>query len=186
VFNRVISIDWSGGEAKTDQDRVSLRVAVWEKRRFRIEPPPDAKYGRRKWTREECRDWLCKQLKVGESRTLVALDFGFGLPWGSDRAVFQVVGWREMVARMAEVYARHGTARKTAEDINLSLEGDRKHAPFRLSKKDRTHFQFYLEEGVGYFRLTEIAAPQAISQWYLGAGPKVGYHTIRGCRRSTG
>jgi hypothetical protein len=179
LFQRLISVDWSGGEGKTDADQVSLRVAVWENGEARIESPPEARFGRRNWTRQECREWVRLRLADEVGRTLVALDFGFGLPWGIDRVLFQVDGWQPMIAEMAKLYAHHTTARATAEAVN-SLPRLAGHGPYRLTKDDRTERRFYLDHGIGYYRLTEVATPQAISQWYLGAGPKVGYHSITG------
>jgi hypothetical protein len=177
-FQRIVSVDWSGGEEKTDAEQVSLRVAVWEEGNSRIEPPPDARFGRRKWTRLECRERL-RQCLADDKRSLILLDFGFGWPWGSDKAIFQVQGWRQMLAKLATLYSKHKTARETAIAVNAlpKLAG---HGPFRLGKADRTTRQFYLDHGISYFRLTEAAIPQAISQWYLGKGHTVGYHTITG------
>jgi hypothetical protein len=179
MFDRIISVDWSGGENKTEGEPVSLRVAVWDQSGSDIQRPPKANKSRRKWSREECREWLREQLANESKRTLAAFDFGFSLPWGSEKAMFQVTGWPALVAQMGRVYAQHGTARATAEAINAfpCLSG---HGPYRLTKDDRTERRFYLQHGVGYYRLTELATPQAISQWYLGAGPKVGYHSITG------
>lgn len=106
------------------------------------------------------------------------MDFGFGLPWGSDRAIFQVCGWRELVRQIAQFYSKAGRARSAAETINAlpHLNG---HGPYRFNDT-RTNFEFYLANDVAYYRLTELAAPQAISQWYLGSGGTVGFHTITG------
>jgi hypothetical protein len=106
------------------------------------------------------------------------MDFGFSLPWGSDKAVFQVSGWRELIRQIGRVYSRAGTARAAAQTINAlpHLNG---HGPYRFNDS-RTDFQFYLANDVAYYRLTELAAPQAISQWYLGSGGTVGFHTITG------
>ena len=179
MFQRIISIDWSGGEEKTEDDYVNLRIAVWQQDRSWIQRPPNAYSGRRKWARSECRSWLLQQLQTDERRTLVTMDFGFGLPWGSDQALFGVSGWEEMIKKIAGLYSENGTARKTAKSIN-ALKCNEGHGPYRLGKDDRTDFRFYLDKGVGYCRLADIAVPQAISQWYLGAGPKVGYHSITG------
>jgi hypothetical protein len=106
------------------------------------------------------------------------MDFGFSLPWGSDRAIFKVHGWSEMVRRIGEIYAANGTARAAAQVIN-GFEHLNGHGPYRFNES-RTDFRFYLDHGVAYYRLTELAAPQAISQWYLGSGGTVGFHTITG------
>lgn len=180
MFDRIISIDWSGGENKTEGEHVSLRVAVWDRRSGPIiQRPPNANKTRRKWSKQECREWLLLQLADGSQRTLAAFDFGFSLPWGSEAALFQVQGWRALLAEMRRLYDESGTGRTTAEAVNAisCLNG---HGPYRLTKDDRTERRFYVQHGVGYYRLTELATPQAISQWYLGAGPKVGYHSITG------
>ncbi len=70
------------------------------------------------------------------------------------------------------------TARKTAQAINED-ERFRGHGPFRFDDSRSDH-RFYLDHGVAYYRLTELVAPQAISQWYLGSGGTVGFHTITG------
>ena len=106
------------------------------------------------------------------------MDFGFGLPWGSDTTIFGVKGWRELVRSIAQAYAEAGTARAAAEAINAQSEFEG-HGPFRFNE-GRTDSRFYLDHGVAYYRLTELAAPQAISQWYLGSGGTVGFHTITG------
>jgi len=179
MFDRIISVDWSGGEKKTEAEHVSLRVAVWDDAGSRVQLPPKAKSSRRKWSREECREWVRDQLAGERKKTLAVFDFGFGLPWGSDRVLFHVEGWRAMIAQFANLYARNKTARATAKAVNAepSLRG---YGPYRLTKDDRTERRFYLDNGIGYYRIAEVAIPQAISQWYLGAGPKVGYHSITG------
>ena len=62
------------------------------------------------WSRDAFRTWIAGQLR-DERPTLVAMDFGFGLPWGSDEAVFGVSGWRDMIRSIANSYDRNGTAR---------------------------------------------------------------------------
>jgi hypothetical protein len=117
-------------------------------------------------------------LNPDKPRTIVALDFGFGLPWGADQEVFDCSGWRATIQALAELYARNGTARAAAKSINENprFEG---HGPYRFNE-GRTAFRFYLRHGVAYYRLVETAVPQAISQWYLGSGGTVGFHTITG------
>ena len=179
MFGRIISIDWSGGENKTETDNVNIRVAEWNGQGSCIVRPPNALNARRKWNRHEVRVWLTQRLQPHEPRTLVAADFGFGLPWRSDVAIFGVNGWRAMIAEVARIYIQNETARKTAVAIN-AISHLNNHGPYRLSKNDRTDFQFYLNHDVAYYRLTDLAIPQAISQWYLGAGAKVGFHSITG------
>jgi len=101
-----------------------------------------------------------------------------GLPWGADQEVFGCIGWHSMIQEFAEFYARYGTARAVAEAVNGQprFHG---HGPYRFNES-RTDFRFYLNHDVAYFRMVETAVPQAISQWYMGAGGTVGYHTITG------
>jgi hypothetical protein len=176
MFDQILSVDWSGAGAEVE--RVSLRIAVWDKDAnvCRIEHPPAAGTAR-SWRRSECREHLRKAL-AGAKKTLVGMDFGFGLPWGSDKAVFNVSGWRAMIRRLREIYEANGTARAAAQVINgmKHLNG---HGPYRFNES-RTDFRFYLDHGIPYYRMTELAAPQAISQWYLGSGGTVGFHTITG------
>jgi hypothetical protein len=176
LFDRVVSIDWSG--AGSEAERVSLRIAIWEKEgdRCRIQLPITSGTSRN-WSRTECRDYL-RQVLSASKRTLVGMDFGFGLPWGSDSAIFRVRGWREMIRRIGELYAANGTARAVAHVIN-GLDHLGGHGPYRFNES-RTDFRFYLDHGIPYFRATELAAPQAISQWYMGSGGTVGFHTITG------
>jgi hypothetical protein len=176
MFERIISIDWSGAAEETD--RVDLRVAVWDKDSgvCRIKLPPAG--GRtRSWRRDECRQYIRDSL-VDRTRALIGMDFGFGLPWGSDRVIFGASGWRDMLRRVGQLYSVSRTARATAQVIN-SMEQFGGHGPFRFNDS-RADFRFYLANDIAYFRLTELAAPQAISQWYLGSGGTVGFHTITG------
>jgi len=106
------------------------------------------------------------------------MDFGFGFPWGTDRTVFETTGWRQMLRKIGKLYVEHETARNTAEFINAGENFDG-HGPFRFDHS-RNDFRFYKQYGVGYYRLTELIAPQAISQCYLGSGGTVGFHTITG------
>lgn len=179
MFERIISIDWSGGKIRKEDDHVNLRITSWEPDQgFLVVRPPNARNQRRRWSRGECREWLAGQLRVDSPRTLVAMDFAFGLPWGIDRQLFQVAGWHEMLSKFDEVYSQNQTALSTALAINSKCQHSI--GPYRLSKKDRTDFRFYLEHNISYYRLVEQIVPQAISVWYLGAGPKVGYHTLTG------
>jgi hypothetical protein len=176
MFDRIVSIDWSG--AGSEEERVSLRIAVWEKDGdcCRIRLPP-ASGTTRKWRRSECRDYL-RQVLSDAKRTLVGMDFGFGLPWGSEIAIFRVRGWREMIKSIGQLYEVNGTARAAAQVIN-SMPHLNGHGPYRFNDS-RTDYRFYLDNGVPYYRLTELAAPQAISQWYMGSGGTVAFHTITG------
>ena len=176
VFQRYVSIDWSG--AKMEHERVDLGVAA----AGRGEPaeliwPPRFPHVRN-WSRAECRDWLRAILSPDQPRTIVALDFGLGLPWGSDQGAFGCAGWQAMIQALAEFYARYGTARAMAQAVNRDprFAG---HGPYRFNE-NRTDFRFYLRHDVAYYRLVETAVPQAISQWYVGSGGQVGSSTITG------
>jgi hypothetical protein len=106
------------------------------------------------------------------------MDFGFGLPWGADRAVFGCNGWYQMVEAIAHRMAHQGRASDVAMAINGSSEFDG-HGPYRFDE-NRSDFRFYRDQGVAYYRLIENSVPQAISQWYMGSGGTVGYHTLTG------
>jgi hypothetical protein len=178
AFRRIVSIDWSG--AGSEHERVDLAIAIWEqKSAWNIQLPPviGSRKESRKWKRSEVRQWLASILSDGNS-TLVAMDFGFGLPWGADRAIFSVDGWRPMIHKIADLYGEQGTARAAAQAIN-ALPAFSGHGPFRFNET-RHDYRFYVQKSVAYYRLTELAAPQAISQWYLGSGGTVGFHTITG------
>jgi hypothetical protein len=176
MFQRYISIDWSGGGQ--EDKGVPLAVALADRGQpAKLTPPPNLPLGRR-WTRNGCREWLATNLGPDQPRTIVALDFGFGLPWGADRVVFGCTGWRGMIKALTELYTRYETARAVGKIVNAEprFEG---HGPYRFDES-RTDFRFYLNHDVAYYRLVETAVPQAISQWYLGAGGTVGFHTITG------
>jgi len=177
MFDRYISIDWSG--AGTETDRVDLRVVMMERgRAAQVVNPPGARRGVCRWTRLECRNWLVEVLSERNLRTIVALDFGFGLPWGADRQVFDCDGWRGMLERIGDLYSEKQTARAVAQFVNAQKQFNG-HGPYRFND-NRTDFRFYLDRQVAYYRLVEQAIPQAISQWYLGSGGVVGFHTITG------
>jgi hypothetical protein len=177
MFQRYVSIDWSG--AGTDEGRVDLRVVeASPPHQPRVVPPPGARGGIRSWSRAEAARYLSSLLERSAPRALIAMDFGFGLPWGADRAIFGCDGWRAMLDAVSRLYRHHGTARATAEAINANprFHG---HGPYRFNES-RTDYRFYLDSGVAYYRQVEVAIPQAISQWYLGSGGTVGFHTISG------
>jgi len=176
MFQRYVSIDWSG--ADTDEKRVDLCVVEASPQQGRIVSPPNARAGVKRWSRKEAVCYLNDILQAKAPRALVAMDFGFGLPWGADRAIFKCSGWRAMLDALAELYHRHGTARTTAEAINANARFDG-HGPYRFNN-NRTDYRFYLDHGVAYYRVAEVAVPQAISQWYLGSGATVGFQTISG------
>jgi len=177
MFDRIISIDWSGAGLETKG--VDLRVTMFdcESGDCRV---VNRRHGNRdvhSWSRSACREWLKVQLHE-TPQTLVACDFGFGLPWGADSAVFGVTGWRQMIRSIAQLYSTNKTARATAHSINAASRFDA-HGPYRFNES-RSDFRFYVDHGIGYFRLTELLSPQAISQWYLGSGGTVGFHSITG------
>ncbi len=183
MFERYISIDWSG--ARTETDRVDVRVVEAsppnESGRIvnPIEVNSNARTGTREWigwTRAECRQYLTRALRRDSPQSLVAIDFGFGYPWATDRAVFRCHGWREMIGAVATIYDEAARAEATAEEINSRVGSP---GPYRLGN-DRANSRFYLDNGTAYYRLVETAVPQAISQWFLGAGPKVASGTITG------
>jgi hypothetical protein len=176
VFERYISIDWAG--AGTENQRGDLRVVQAFRRNGEatIVPPPWP--GVVNWTRGECRRYLVQALREDQPRCLVAMDFGFGYPWRADASIFDGGGWRTMLRRLAKVYTDKETARSTAEAIN-SFERFGGRGPYRFDR-DRSDFRFYLDHGISYYRLVEMAVPQAISQWYLGAGNAVGFGSITG------
>ena len=112
------------------------------------------------------------------------MDFGFCFPWGADRAIFDCNGWRDTLDALAKVYRHYGTARAAARAINACRRFDG-HGPYRFDET-RTDYRFYVDHGVAYYRLVEIAVPQAMSQWHLGAGGTVGFQTICGLAALTG
>jgi len=192
MFQRIISVDWSG--AGNEMDGVDLRVAMFDGQRETsdIVPAPNTGRTTTKWSRGNFRRWITNQLSCSSPPTLLAMDFGFGLPWKSDEAIFGVKKWRDMVKELARKYQeneeresrkkqkkeRRGSSRTTAEDINRNQRFSG-HGPYRFNDS-RTDYRFYIEHGVAYYRITELCCPQAISQWYLGSGGTVGFHTISG------
>ena len=177
MFEHIISVDWSGA-AKEDK-RVNLRVAFFDAasdQEYILDDNTGSKQAK-SWSRASFRRWLIEWL-MHNPPTLVAMDFGFGLPWGADTALFDVDGWRAILREFGRLYAAKGTARATAQAINAQpcFGG---HGPFRFDDS-RNDFRFGLDYGVAYYRLTELIAPQAISQWYLGSGGTVGFHSITG------
>jgi len=178
MFDRIVSVDWSG--ADNVMKRVDLRVAAFDAatNQLRIVNPPFGTRPRASWSRREFQTWIVHQLQ-DKTPTLVAMDFGFGLPWGSDKIVFGASGWHDMVRAIAERYAEKGTARETAKAINAEARFGG-HGPYRFDRPDRNDFRFYSDKGVAYYRLTELIAPQAMSQWYCGSGAKVSFHTFSG------
>jgi hypothetical protein len=83
-----------------------------------------------------------------------------------------------MIRSIGQLYRTHETARASAQAINAKAKFNG-HGPYRFDES-RSDFRFHLDHGVGYYRLTELLSPQAISQWYLGSGGTVGFHSITG------
>jgi hypothetical protein len=174
MFDRMISVDWSGAGKETK--RVDLRIAKFD---AALKQPIVVRQSdqSRSWTRSAFQSWITAELR-DKQPTLVVMDFGFGFPWGSDQAVFGVVGWRAMISAIAKRYEENETACATADSIN-SNRRFRGHGPYRFDS-NRNDFRFYADNGIAYYRLTELVAPQAISQWYFGPGGRVGFSTITG------
>ena len=178
MFERYVSVDWSGSDR--EDRRVNLRVveATPPGNNGTVVPPPEARRRVRAWTRAECRRWLAQVLRVDQPRCLIAMDFGFGYPWGAGASVFGSDGWEGMLGALSSAYDEEGTARAVSQRINSS-QSFGGHGPYRFNH-NRTDFRFYLDNATPYYRLVEMAVPQAISQWYLGSGGTVGYSTITG------
>lgn len=177
MFDRIISVDWSG--AGSESEGVDLRIAMFDAKTgdALIVHRPYQNRTVASWTRQAFRAWITEQLR-SDVPALVAMDFGFGLPWGADHMIFGVDGWRAMICRLSELYRENGTARATAQFLNDKSKFNG-HGPYRFDT-NRNDFRFYLDNSVAYYRLTELIAPQGISQWYLGSGGTVGFHTITG------
>lgn len=179
MFERYVSIDWSGS-GKEKKPIPGLAVAQADPRdgEARIERPSDAGGKKKNWSRERLVDWLTEEvLREGQPRCIIAMDFGFGYPWGTDGAVFGVEGWRAMLREIGRLYGEEETARAVAKRINgwPRFNGN---GPYRFA--DRSNFRFYRDKGIAYYRLVELVVPEAISQWRLGAGAAVGFSTITG------
>ena len=160
MFDRIISVDWSGANIETNG--TNLRVAAFDAKlnKSLIVDRPHHNRVSVRWSRHAFRSWIAKELQDARP-ALVAMDFGFGLPWGSDQAVFRVTGWREMIRAMAKRYQGEGTARAAAQSINND-QWFGGHGPYRIGN-DRNDFRFYADNGIAYYRLTELIAPQGIS-----------------------
>ena len=179
MFGCYVSIDWSGsGRENKPIPGLAVAQADCQHEGATIVRPPNAGGKAKNWSREGLVNWLTEEvLREGQPRCIVAMDFGFGYPWGTDRAVFETEGWRAMLDEIGRLYAEEGTARAVAERINAwpRFNGN---GPYRFA--DRSNFRFYRDEGTAYYRLVELVVPAAISQWRLGAGAAVGFSTITG------
>lgn len=120
MFERYVSVDWSGSDR--EDRRVNLRVveATPPDNDGTVVPPPDARREVRARTRAECGRWLAQALRSDQPRCLIAMDFGFGYPWGSDGSVFGSQGWEGMLRTPSGLYAEEGTARAVAQRVNSS------------------------------------------------------------------
>ena len=104
VFQRYVSVDWSG--RGTEHERVPLGIATADRDApMRLVHPPGHPAVSR-WKRTEIREWLGTILGHGEPKALVALDFGLGLLWGADREVLGCASWRATVRAIANLYAQ--------------------------------------------------------------------------------
>jgi hypothetical protein len=181
-FERFLGVDWSGAKSEDEPVMLAIAEAVRGGTPQLVVPTQPRAVRTRKWSRAQARALLEQRLAVDQPRTLVAIDMAVGLPWGSDRALFGVQGWRALVDAMAAEHAKAniqgtvGSARSTGERINARFPDG---APFRTDET-RNDGRFYRDHHVAYYRQVESLVPQAISPWYLGSGGKVGYHTISG------
>lgn len=171
-FERFIGIDWSG--AATDEDGVALAIAVAEgTKKPRIVKRADG--GRRtKWSRRAACDWLAHELAHGAPRTLVLVDAGFAFASGAAELLVGARSWSELASGFGALYRHHGTARAVAQHVNARFPDG---APFRFDDA-RNDLRWYAAHHVPYYRQTELLVPQTISEFYLGSGSAVGFHTI--------
>jgi len=172
LFSRYIAIDWSG--AATATDGVDLAIVVGEGRGSARVVRPPAIRGRTKWSRLACEEWLRTQLTANAPRTLVLIDAGFSYPSGAARLLVGAKSWTELVHAMGERCRTHGTARGVGAHINERFADG---APFRFDAI-RSDARWYARNEIAYYRQTELLVPQVISEFYLGSGAAVGFHTI--------
>jgi hypothetical protein len=81
MFDRIISVDWSGGSLEARAVPLGVAVADFDaaSNQSRVVDQPHQNHSR--WSRQAFRNWITKQLQ-DKRPALVAMDFGFGLPWG--------------------------------------------------------------------------------------------------------
>src|SRR5262249_49207810 len=139
-----------------------VAVASWRPNSDAIDivRPPN---GQTWWSRQSLELWLTDLLKSDSETCFVAADFGFGLPWNSDNAIFGVTGWRTMLDFFIRSLHEPRTARAFAESINQKFDNT---GPFQF-ESEQLISNFYLRRGVSYYRLTDLCAPRAISHWYV-------------------
>ncbi len=178
LFRRYVAIDWSG--ASTAESGVDLAVVEATASTgpsglaspVVVSPPPER--GRKKWSRQLCTEWLLDKLRPTEPRTLVLIDAGLAYPTGTIRALFGSDRWADLVRELGKRLANFKTARHVAKELNRPFADG---APFRFDDT-RADARWYARHGVPYYRQTELLVPQTISEFYLGSGAAVGFHTI--------
>jgi hypothetical protein len=184
MFRKYVAIDWSG--ADNYQAAVDIRVAI--KRpdgHAEIEPPLNGRPKQRGWSRAALFEWLTAELKSG-GPSIVAFDFGFGFPWGACDRVFDAPDWHEMIARIESDCSLEGRGREVARVINHGFDekgpfwiDDLGAPPRRLGQAPQL-IELYHQMDLPYYRLVEIAIPEAKSQWYAGYGASVSLQTLTG------
>lgn len=178
MFERIIVVDWSGGGAENKANS-GLAMAVWSRaaggptiERPVQRRPSDA----RNWRRSQLVDWLGERLTQETPRTLILLDFPFSFPFGTGTAWGGSDLWHKFVRFIGE---RYGGAERGAPARALAIElGSEKTDAFRI--KHRCATEWYLEHGVAYYRATELAVSQAISEFYGGQGAQVALGALSG------
>jgi hypothetical protein len=107
----------------------------------------------------------------------VLLDFPFSFPYGTATAWGAGESWHDLVHFIASRYKVADRA-KPARTVAECLNADRGDA-FRFDG-DRCSKDWYLGHGVAYFRATELAVSEALSEFYAGAGAQVALGTLSG------
>jgi hypothetical protein len=173
MFARQIGVDWSGG-GRSDESQRGLAVAICEDGGS----VRQANWFDKRRSRDELVSFLIRELHPSKPRTIVGMDFCFGLPAGAGKLLFGKEGWQESSFGMRALTEEHGTARAVAQAVNARPEFGG-HGPYRFDE-NRNDFRFYLDHGVRYYREVETFVPQALSPWYVGSGAAVGFSTITG------
>lgn len=173
MFEKSIGVDWSGG-GKSSETQRGLAVAIHQDGG----PVRRADWFRERRSRDELVAYLMRELHPSKPRTIVGMDFCFGLPAGAGKLLFGAEDWKEACLGMTNLMAEHGTARVAALAVNARPEFGG-HGPYRFDE-NRNDFRFYLDRGIRYYREVETFVPQALSPWYVGSGAAVGFSTITG------
>lgn len=178
MFERIIAFDWSGrSEAARRPPIVGVQATApdgWKVQTVR--PKPRAV----NWRRREVLEWLSSELAPSKPRSLVALDFAFGLPWPAHLR-FGTQNWRGLLARVSELCAREGSCQAAAECLNLIATENRQGGPFwRRDWDDHPDRHLFSALELSQWRLTDSLAAGAISPWYLGPGSQVALSTLSG------